>query len=92
MAKKTAKKKWVHPTERPVLQGVGFNPKDMAACVVMTHPIYGMTVFGPFINRDAARKWAAEEGAGEAYFNYDSDSAAAKLHVVCMDVPRKEVQ
>jgi hypothetical protein len=92
--KKTAKKKtgWVPMTERPVMTGVGFNPKEVAACVVMSHPIYGMTVFGPFFNRDTARKWASEEGMGEAYFNYDSESAAAEFHVITMDVPRKEVQ
>lgn len=88
------KKKWVPAYQRPVVDGIGFNPKGEAGThiVVVERPLSGLTFVGPFITQDAAHKWVHGEGLAYVwgYFGDATEIEGVKFHVRWVDVPRKE--
>ena len=59
---------------------------------VAFHPIRGTTLWGPFVDEDAARKWIREEGTAELLRYYGGDEATdSKWYAINIHVPTHEV-
>ena len=96
MAKRKAvKPKWVPMWERPVADGIGFDPSSQegAHIVVVERPLDGMQLVGPFTSADAAHRWVAKDGLSEMcdFFGGISDMQHIRFHVRWVHVLRKEV-
>jgi hypothetical protein len=93
MAKK--KTAWVPMHERPVADGIGFNPgsDDGTHIVVVERPLNGMHFVGPFTSADAAHRWVAKEGLNEMcdFYGGVSEIQDIRFHVRFVHVLRKEV-
>lgn len=68
----------------------GWGLKETPHLAVLTHPIQNMTMWGPFINEDAAHKWVRESGTDELYRYFGEQLPGAQWHVVMIHVPTHE--
>ena len=79
-------------TFRPA-EGIGFDPSVGAhyglannpAVVLAIHPVHGINVYGPFINRQAARQWASGDAPMDVGNSY-GEITNWTFTVACMEV------
>jgi hypothetical protein len=64
----------------------GWGLEEMPHMAVLMHPLQGITLWGPFVNEDAAHAWVRKEGDGAA-MHYYGETGVSRWCVAGIHVP-----